>query len=249
MSEVRRRLVRFMILVLPALLLLAAMYAVRGDLRDSAARSRNPGYVRHNNWFESRRRADDLGDWTHEFTELLAKQGTYGFKIPASGFRIEIRSEQGSTRYEPGSNTLIVWGARENLDAIKLEVSRLIARAMLREGAPDAGFSPWFEEGVSQFYKGTQTAVVGSRKRDLSDRAAMNPPASLAAALSARPDSHNFDAVSHSLVAFLHEGYGTEKIAQYAAEERRPGQVPPGTFERIFGAEVEKAWRDDLLRR
>jgi hypothetical protein len=250
MSDVRRKLVRLMILILPAILLIAAMYAFRGDLRDAAAKPRNPGWMHEKHKFDTRKRRDELGPWVSKFIAKLSDNGIYGFKEPASGFSIVVRGEQGATRYVPGSKELVVWGIRDEA-AIQRELSRLITCAMLWEGAPDADFSPWFVEGVSRFYESTDVSAVGSRKEPLTKRAADHPPASLGAAKAARPESPNFDAVSHSLVAFIHEQYPAEKIALYAAVERAGGPVPPGAFESVFGPETEfeKAWRDDLLRR
>ena len=43
--------------------------------------------------------------------------------------------------------------------------------------------------------------------------------------------------------------YPVEIIARYAEIERAPGSVLLGEFERIFGKDVEKDWRDFLERR
>lgn len=252
MSDFRRRFVRLSVFLLPAFALLAALNFARGDLRDAVAGLLSPGYRRGGHTFvmKGKARANTLGDWINDsISRLQERDRIYSFKIPKSGFRIEVRSEAGPSECDPGSNRILIRGIADDapVEKIQPDLSRLIVRAMLREGAPDATYSPWFEEGVSRFYEGTQT-LVGSRKDELIAIAARNPPASLAEALgNARGAYH--EAVSHSIVAFLHDAFPVEKIAEYAALERKPGPVPAGTFERLFGQDVEKEWRDYLERK
>lgn len=252
MSDLRRRFVRLSVFLLPAFLILAVLHFARSDLRDAVSSILSPGYLRGGNRFEvkTKERADKLGAWTEEaIRRLQSDNRIYGFKPPKAGFRIEVRSEAGPSECDPGSNRILIRGIADDapVDKIQPDLSRLIVRAMLREGAPDAAYSPWFEEGVSRFYEGTQ-ALVGSRKDDLITTAARNAPASLAEALEAKGGAY-FDAVSHSIVAFLHEAFRVDKLADYAKIEREPGPVPAGAFERIFGSDVERRWRDYLDKR
>jgi hypothetical protein len=252
MSDLRRRFVRLSIFLLPAFLLLAALHLFRGDLRDAASNYMRSGYTFHGNFFLMRghQRAEALGVWTRDaIREILKRDRIYRFKEPKSGFRIEIRSEAGTSECEPGSNLIVICGIAENapMATVQRDLSRLIARAMLREGSPEAAFSPWFEEGVSRFYEGTQPPY-GSRKDDLIADAARNQSFTLAKALEADRGA-DFDAISHSITAFLHDAFAAEVIARYADIEREPGPVPRGEFERIFGQDVEKEWRDFLERR
>lgn len=250
MSDVRRRFVRLSIFLLPAFLVLAALHFLRSDLRDAVPNFLNPGYRRDGHTFivRGKDRADKLGAWTRDAIAKLQENGRiYGFKGPKSGFRVEVRSEPGPSECDPGSNRILIRGIPDDApaDDIKPDLSRLIARAMLRQGAPDADFSPWFETGVSWYFEGTPK---GSRKDPLIAQAARNQPPTLADALSARHGA-NFEAVSHSIVAFLHESFGADTIARYASIEREAGPVPAGSFERVFGPDAEKDWRDFLERR
>ena len=259
MNDVRRRLIRLSVLMLPALLLIAAVYVARGDFRDAASSLMAPRYKFDNGrltfLMKGKARAEALATWTLKVISMLKEQPhyrIYGFKSPKAGFLVEVRSEPGPTECEQGSNRIVISGIPDDApwESIQRDLSRLIARTMLREGAPDADFSPWFEEGVSRFYETTQNPVssIGSRKDDLITQAARNPPLSLAEALSARRGAY-FEAVSHSIVAFLHVAFGADKIAQYADIERAPGSVPLGEFERIFGDDVERRWREFLDNR
>lgn len=252
MSDARRRFVRFSIFLLPAILPLAALHGARADLRDAAASRQNPGYSLHGHRFLMRRdRYDVLGPWTHRLVKFLGNNNRiYGFKAPEGGFRIEIRSEPGASECDAGSNQILLRGVAENarLEDIQEDLSRLIAKAMLRTGAPDAGFSSWFEEGVSLYYQGTQEPF-GSRKDQLILRAARIAPVPLATALAARKEDPYFPEVSHSLVAFLHIAYSDDARARYASVEREPGPVPPGEFRRLFGEDFERAWHEFLERR
>ena len=259
MNDVRRRLIRLSVLVLPALLLIAAVYVVRADFRDASSALMAPRYKFDNGrltfLMKGKARTEALAVWTRDVISNLVKSRdfrTYGFKEPKGGFLIEVRSEPGSTGCEQGSNRIVISGIPDDApwESVQHDLSRLIARTMLREGAPDADFSPWFEEGVSRYYETTQNPVssIGSRKDDLITLAARNPPLSLDEALSARRGAY-FEAVSHSIVAFLHQAFGSDKISQYAEIERAPGSVPLGEFQRIFGDDVERRWREFLENR
>jgi hypothetical protein len=249
MSDARRRAIRLSLFLLPALVVLAGFHVARPDLRDAAASATHRGYFidGHRYVMRGRKRAEDLSAFVRRFIEDLRKVRIYGFQPPPNGFVIEVVSRPGATESIPGSNRILISGVQDDepADRIKEDLSRLIALAMLRLGAPDAEFSPWFEEGVSRFYSGSQPPF-GSRKDGLLRRAALNPPASVADALHA--GRTNFDAISHSLAAFLHESFAEEVIAKFAAIEREPGPVSPGDFERIFGAEVGVKWREFLDR-
>ena len=253
MSDVRRRFVRLSIFLLPALMILAALHFFRGDLRDAAPSLMMPRYTFDNVTFimRGRSRAELLAPWTLETISELKKRGAiYGLKAPEAGFLIEVQSAGVASECAVKSNRIVIRGIRDDApwEQIKEDLSRLIARSMLREGAPDADFSPWFEEGVSRYYEGT-LPPFGSRKVELIIKAARNPPASLEAALEARPASAYFEAVSHSIIAFLHEAYTADLIAKYAEIERAPGSVMLGEFQRIFGKDVEKEWREFLEKR
>jgi len=252
MSDVRRRFVRLSIFLLPALLILAALHVFRGDLRDAAPGLMMPRYTFDGVTFimRGRSRAEALAPWTMSaIAELKQRGAIYGFKAPEKGFLVEVQSAAGASECEARSNRIVIKGVRDDApwELIRPDLSRLIARTMLREGAPDADFSPWFEEGVSRFYEGLGTPF-GSRKPELIVNAARNPPESLEAALESRKGAY-FDAVSHSVIAFLHEAYRAELIAKYAEIERAPGSVPLGEFQRIFGKDVEDEWREFLERR
>src|SRR5688572_19867747 len=242
MNDARRRFVRLSILLMPAIVPLAAIHAFRGELREVAASMQKPGYSIYGNTFVmSRGRAESLAEWTRSYIDSLKDNRIYGFKEPESGFRIEMRTAPGTSEAIEGSNRIILRGITEgtSLDKILPDLSRLISRAMLRTGAPGSSVSPWFEEGVSRYYEGTQRPF-GSRKDQLILEVALSGPPSLAAALEAKKESPYFAATSHSLVAFLHRAYTTDVISSYAEIERRPGPVPPGEFQRIFGAQVER---------
>jgi len=252
MSDFRRRFVRVSVFLLPAFLLLAALHFFRGDLRDAAASLMTPRYVFDDLTFimRGRARAEQLAGWLRkEITDLQSNDRIYRFKTPASGFRIEVRNEQKPSECYVGSNRILICGIPDDApwERIQPDLSRLVARVMLREGAPDADYSPWFEEGVSRFYEGAK--MIGYRKDELITTAFRNQPATLAEALASRRDAPYFDAISHSIVAFLHVAYSVDKRAQYAEIERAPGSVPLGEFERIFDPDVERKWRDYLDRR
>jgi hypothetical protein len=251
MSDVRRRAVRLSIFLLPALLILAALHYFRDDLRDSASSLMTPRYTFHDMTFvmRGRARAEQLAGWLRrEITELRNNDRIYGFKEPAGGFRIEVRSEQRPSESFVGSNRILIGGIPDDApwEVIQTPLSRLVARVMLREGALDADFSPWFEEGVSRFYEGAR--MIGSRKDDLIFSASQNHPRTLAEALDSRGGAH-FEAVSHALIVFLHVAYGPDLRTRYAQIERSPGSVPLGEFERIFGQDVERRWLDFIERR
>jgi len=252
MSDVRRRFVRLSIFLLPALLILAALHFFRGDLREAAPSLMMPRYAFDGVTFimKGRSRAEALAPWTQQVIEKLKERSAiYGFKAPERGFLIEVQSAGAASECELKSNRIVIRGIRDDApwELIRQDLSRLIARTMLREGAPDADFSPWFEEGVSRFYEGLQPPF-GSRKPELIVHAARNPPASLEGALESRGGAY-FAAVSHSIIAFLHEAYTAELIAKYAEIERAPGSVMLGEFQRIFGKDVEKEWREFLAQR
>lgn len=256
MNDVRRRIIRLSVLVLPALLLIAAVYVVRADFRDAASALMAPRYKFDNGrlifLMKGKARAEPLAAWAGELISKLKSDRIYGFRYPKAGLLVEVRNQPGTTGCERGSNRIVISGIPDDApwESIERELSRLIALAMLREGAPDADFSPWFEEGVSRFYETTQNPIssIGSRKDDLITLAARNPPQSLVEALSARRGAY-FEAVSHSIVAFLHGAFLPDKIAQYVDIERAPGSVPIGEFQRIFGDDVERRWREYLDNR
>ncbi|HKS15890.1 MAG TPA: hypothetical protein VJU16_01105, partial [Planctomycetota bacterium] len=113
-------------------------------------------------------------------------------------------------------------------------------------GPPDAAWSHWLEEGLATFFE-TDDKVSGAKKEPLIRSAARREGLTLAGLLQgADPRESGFSAASHSLVAFLHTDFRADHIRRYVEEERRPGPVAPGTFERIFGADVERAWKDFL---
>lgn len=250
MNDARRRAVRISIFLLPALLTLAGFHVARGDLRDSAAVWSNFGYVRDGHRFNirGRDRAESLSSWVQQVIRTLENNRMYGFKAPSAGFQIAVRPRGGASEFIRGSNRILIQGIADDVpvDAIKKDLSRLIAKAMLWTGSPDADFSPWFEEGVSRFYEGP--LAEGSRKDELLLNAARNRPKSLADLMTTQKGPY-FDALSHAIVAFLHEAYSEDLRARYADVEREPGPVPPGTFERIFGENVEKSWNEFLDRR
>src|SRR5688572_23629134 len=250
MSESRRRFVRLSIFLLPALLILAALHLFRGDLRDAAPSLMTPRYTFDGVTFimRSRTRAEALAPWTLDAVDRLRKSAAiYGFKAPEAGFLIEVQSSGAVSDCEVKSNRIVIRGIPDDapVEDIKLNLSRLLARTMLREGSPDASFSPWFEEGVSNFYEGSQPPF-GSRKSERIARAARNTPASLVAALEARPTGAYFADVSHSIIAFLHEAKKADLIAKYVEIERAPGSVPLGVFQSIFGEDIEQEWREFL---
>jgi hypothetical protein len=253
MSEFRRRFVRLSVLLLPAFLALAGLYGFRGDLRDAAARTPRSGFVRDGNTFfiQGREREEALAVWVHKFTEDLKDRygAVYGFTTPKSGFVIEVTPVGVGEECHPGSNRIAIRGIPDDLplEEIKDDLSRLIARTMLREGAPRETLSPWFEEGVSRFFEGTKSPY-GSIKKPLFDQAAAAGPVSLADGR-AGPRRTHFEALSHSIVAFLHSEYPADTIARYVKEEHGAGPVRPGTFERIFGTDVERGWHNFLERR
>lgn len=252
MNDTRRRFVRLSIFLVPAIVPVAGIHVFRGDLRDVAASMQKPGYAIYGNTFiMSRNRAESLGPWTRDFVAYLRDNNrVYGFKAPDSGFRIEIRSSPGTSEAIPGSNRILLRGFTEEtpLDKIQTDLSRLIAKALLRTGAPDAGYSPWFEEGVALYYEGTTQRPYGFRKAELIRDVRLRHPPSLADALQVRKDSPYFGAISHSLVAFLEEAYLDDVISKYAEIERQPGPVPPGEFQRIFGPDVEQNWHEFIER-
>lgn len=251
MSDARRRVVRLSIFLLPALLLLAALYVFRGDLRASAASFMVPRYTQDGLTLimKGRNRAEPLGEWLRgEIASLKKRDQIYRFTLPKAGFQVEVQSEPGPSYCDPGSNRIVIRGIPDDApwERIQPDLSRLVVRAMLREGAPDAEYSPWFEEGVSTYYEGSK--MIGSRKVEPIRSAARNAPKSLAEALAARGGAY-FSDVSHSIVAFLHEAFTADIIARYAEIERAPGSIPLGEFQRIFGHDVEGAWREYLERR
>lgn len=250
MSDVRRRVVRLSIFLLPALLVLAALHFFRDDLRDSASSLMTPRYTFDNMTFvmRGRARAEQLAGWLRKEINEIRNDPTYGFKEPASGLRIEVRSEPRPSEFFAGSNRILIGGIPDDApwELIQTPLSRLVVRVMLREAAPDADYSPWFEEGVSRFYEGAR--MIGSRKDDLIYSASQNHPKTLAEALDSRGGAH-FEAVSHALVVFLHVAYGRDLRTRYAQIERAPGSVPLGEFERIFGQDVERKWLDFIERR
>src|SRR5262245_46416443 len=230
MSDARRRVVRLSIFLLPALLLLAALYVLRGDLRASAASFMVPRYTQDGLTLilKGKSRAEPLAAWLREeIAELRKRDRIYRFTLPKAGFVVEVQSEPGPSYCDRGSNRIVIRGIPDDApwELIQPDLSRLAVRAMLREGAPDADYSPWFEEGVSTFYEGAK--MIGSRKVEPIRTAARNAPKSLAEALAARPGSY-FSDVSHSIVAFLHEAFTVDMIAKYAEIERAPGSVPLG---------------------
>jgi|SRR5688572_18286434 len=251
MNDTRRRFVRLSIFMMPAIVPLAGIHVFRGDLRDAAASMQKPGYALYGNTFVmSRNRAESLGPWTRDFIAYLRDNNRiYGFKAPDSGFRIEIRTSPGTSEAIPGSNRIILRGVTEDapLGGIQEDLSRLVSKALLRTGAPDADFSPWFEEGVSLYYKGNQRPY-GSRKAELIREIRMRRAPSLADALQVKKDSPYFGAISHSLVAFLEDAYLDDVISTYAEIECQPGPVPPGEFQRIFGPTAEQNWHDFIER-
>ena len=253
MSEFRRRFVRLSILLLPAFLVLAGLYGTRADLRDAAARTVRSGFVRDGNTFfiHGREREEALAAWVGKFIEELKERhgAVYGFTTPKAGLVIEVTPVGVGEECYPGSNRIVIRGIPDDapLEEIKDDLSRLITRTMLREGAPQAAFSPWFEEGVSRYFEGTQPRY-GSVKAYLMSQASAAGEVSLADMLAGRRRSH-FESLSHSIVAFLHREYPPDTIARYVKEEQAPRPVPPGTFERIFGTDVEKGWHNFLERR
>src|SRR5262245_25592628 len=167
MSDARRRAVRFSIFLLPALVTLAGFHVARPDLRDAAANPANRGFYidGHRYVMRGRKRAEELSVFVRDVVTRLQKDRIYGFKVPPNGFLIEVVSKAGATESIPGSSRILIQGIQDDepADRIKDDLSRLIAVSMLRLGAADAAFSPWFEEGVSRFYSGTQPPF-GSRK-------------------------------------------------------------------------------------
>lgn len=251
MSDARRRIVRLSIFLLPALLLLAGIHVARADLRDKAKNATNPGIKRygHSVNMGNLKLADEILAFTRDtIVKLQELNWIYGFKAPEKGLEIDVRKEGGISDCPPGSNRIIIRGITDDarIDDVYRELSRLIARAMLREDAPDADFSPWFEEGVSRYFEGT-VPHLGSRKEKLIAAAARNPPRSLADVLNA-PKGAYLEA-AHAIVAFLHDTYAPGSIVAYASEERRPGPVSPGAFERIFAPDVEKRWLEYLAQK
>ena len=251
MSDLRRRSVRLSVFLLPALVAISAAYFFRPDLRDAATDLPPPGFNLgpHSFIVASRQRAEELREWVDLIVAMLeGPQKAFGFRKAWPGFYVEVRREPGASEWIPGTNRIILRGVTSGSPSefTRPELSRLIARAMLRSGAPaDADLSPWFEEGVSTYFECTTKPPLGSRKEHLIHTARLNAPATLAAALSIKPGPY-FAAVSHSLVAFLKGAYSDSLIAEYATVEREPGPVPPGTFERIFGVGSAAAWRESL---
>jgi hypothetical protein len=236
--------------LLPAILVAAALKLWGEDLRALVVRivRGGPRTVESDRFtftLPDRLWQKDLPGWTETMlTELLNRGKPLGFKAPPSKLQIVVVDVPIAPAFNPKENSITLRKTDKPQDA-RVPLSNLLTRALLyHAGPPDAAWSPWLEEGLANFFQ-SDAEIVGSKKPDLIRAAAQLDELDLSSLLQGSSTrSPGFSAASHSLVAFLYTDRHEGRIEDYLNEERMPGPVPAGAFEKVFRPEAEKAWKD-----
>jgi len=252
MSEPSRMAAKLAVYLLPAILVAGALRLWGSDLRALVVRiyrggPRTVDSVNFTFTLPDRLWQKELPDWTEAMLAELVEHGKpLGFHAPPAKLQIVVIDGPIAPAFNAKENSITLRKTDKPQDA-RVILSNLLTRALLHQaGPPDAAWSPWFEEGLATYFQ-SDAEIMGSRKPDLIREAARLDPMDLSTLLrGSSSTSPGFSAAGHSLVAYLYTDHREDRIKEYVAEERHPGPVVPGAFERIFGPDVEKEWKKSL---
>ncbi|HEY3225569.1 MAG TPA: hypothetical protein VGK61_01075 [Planctomycetota bacterium] len=253
MNDPSRAAVKLAAFLLPAVLLAGALHLWGSDFRGLVVRmlEGGPRTVERATFTlraPNRAWANDLTEWTEKgIADLVERGRLLGFRTPDKSLLIVVLDAPIPPAFNPRENSITLPKKLESKEAY-LRLSNLLTRALLdRAGPPDAAWSPWLKEGLATYFQ-TSEKIVGSRKDDLMRQAADRLESlSLQGLLQgSEAQSSGFSAASHSLVAYLFVDHQEGKLREYFDEERKPGPVATGTFERIFGPDIERDWKESL---
>ncbi|HTF57980.1 MAG TPA: hypothetical protein VK661_12175 [Planctomycetota bacterium] len=253
MNEPARAAVKLAAFLLPAFLLAGTLHLWGPDLRGLVVRitEGGPRTIERTTFTlkaPNRAWARDLTDWTEKaIADLVDRGKPLGFRPSDKSLLIVVVDLPVGENFNEQENsiTLNVKNYPEPRKAYG-PLSNLLTKALLfHSGPPTAAWSPWLEEGLATYFQ-TTDKVVGSRKDDLMRQAAERLESlTLQRVLQdSDPRGHGLSGASHSLIAFLE--LNDAKFQQYFDEERRPGAIATGAFERIFGPDLEREWKESL---